>query len=93
MARPTSPDQIERDLNAAQVHGRWLGDDEIAQLDEQDRLKALASERVESIRLRLMVLTGVCILLPPSGHWPWPSRFTSYFQKASPESEWWQECF
>ena len=76
MARPTSPDQIERDLNAAQEHGRWLGEDEIAQLDEQDRLKALASERAESIRLRLMVLTGVCILLPPL--WPLALALTLY---------------
>ena len=76
MARPTSPNQIERDLNEAQLHGRWLGDDEIAQRDEQARLNALASERAESIRRRLMVLTGVCILLPPL--WPLALGLTLY---------------
>ena len=76
MSRPTSPDQLERDLNAAQLHGRWLSDDEIEQLDTQARLNALATERTESLKRKLTVLTVVCILLPPL--WPLALGLTLY---------------
>ena len=76
MEGSTSPDQIERDLNAAQMHGRWLSDDEIEERDEHARVTAQANERAESLRRRLMVLTGVCILIPPL--WPLALALTLY---------------
>ena len=76
MARSSSPGQIERDLDAAQLHGRWLSDDEIEQLDKQARLNAQATEHAESLKRRLVILTAVCILLPPL--WPLALGLTLY---------------
>jgi hypothetical protein len=49
--------QLERDLELARLHGRWLGDDEHALLDQQ-RLQ----------RRKLAALLVVCVLIPPL--WP-----------------------
>ena len=49
--------QLERDLELARLHGRWLGDDEQALLVQQ-RLQ----------RRKLAALLVVCLLIPPL--WP-----------------------
>jgi hypothetical protein len=48
---------LERDLELARQHGRWLSDDEHRTL-EQQRLH----------QRKLLILLGVCVLLPPL--WP-----------------------
>ncbi len=49
--------QLEQDLELARLHGRWLADDELAQL---------AQQRLD--RRRLVVLLIGCLLIPPL--WP-----------------------
>lgn len=48
---------LERDLELARLHGRWLSDDEHLQL-----------ERRHEQRQKLAVLLVVCVLIPPL--WP-----------------------
>ncbi|BEV36156.1 hypothetical protein [Synechococcus sp. M16CYN] len=55
-----SKKQLERDLQLARDQGRWLSEDE-----------HLEFEKREQLRTKLLVLTGVCILLPPF----WPFAF------------------
>lgn len=49
--------ELERDLELAQLHGRWLSDDEQALLERQ-RLQ----------RSKLAALLVVCVVIPPL--WP-----------------------
>lgn len=49
--------QLERDLELARLHGRWLSDDEQALLDLQRQQ-----------RRKLAALLVVCVLIPPL--WP-----------------------
>lgn len=49
--------QLERDLELARLHGRWLSDDEQALLDHQRQQ-----------RRKLTALLVVCVLIPPL--WP-----------------------
>ena len=68
--------QLERELEQARQHGRWLADDERAALD-QERQDALArANRHQQTRRKLLVLTGVCLLLPPL--WPLALGLTLY---------------
>lgn len=55
--RPRPMLDLERDLELARQHGRWLSDDEHRTL-EQQRLH----------QRKLLILLGVCVLLPPL--WP-----------------------
>ena len=60
--------QLENDFDRAKSLGRWLSDDEQAELDRE--ADALATQ-VEAKRRRdrkLIILTGVCLLIPPL--WP-----------------------
>jgi hypothetical protein len=58
MTQPLRPQlQLERDLELAQLHGRWLSDDERHLLD-QKRLQ----------RRKLAILLAVCLVIPPL--WP-----------------------
>ena len=56
---------VERDFQIAKDHGRWLSDDERIDLDN----------RIQT-RSKLLVLTGVCVLLPPL--WPFAFGLTLY---------------
>ena len=47
--------KLERDFQIAKNHGRWLSDDERIVLDNRNQT-----------RLKLYILTGVCVLLPPA---------------------------
>ena len=69
-------DAIEQDLARAQQLGRWLSDDELqaAERAEQDALALKQQE--DSRRTRLMVLTVVCVLIPPL--WPLALALTLY---------------
>lgn len=67
---------IERDLERAQQLGRWLSEDEL-QVAERAEQEALALKQQESSRrTRLVVLTVLCLLIPPL--WPLAFGLTLY---------------
>ena len=57
--------KLERDFQIAKNQGRWLSDDELIVLEKRNQ-----------IRSKLILLTGVCILLPPL--WPFAFGLTLY---------------
>ena len=57
--------KLERDFKIAKNRGRWLSDDEHIVLEKRNQ-----------IRSKLILLTGVCILLPPL--WPFAFGLTLY---------------
>ena len=76
MTPSTTPEQLEQDLRAAQLHGRWLSDDELAALQHEKEQRIQAQEHRDHLRFRLFVLTGVCLLIPPL--WPLALGLTLY---------------
>jgi hypothetical protein len=60
--------QLELELDQARRHGRWLSDEERAELAHQQRRQdeRLAQQRLH--RRKLAVLMVVCLLIPP--FWP-----------------------
>jgi len=76
MTRPTTPEQLEQDLRAAQLHGRWLSDDEVEALQVEQQQTLQCQEQRQQRRFRLMILTGVCLLMPPL--WPLALGLTLY---------------
>ena len=64
--------KLERDFQIAKEQGRWLSDDEQIVLDNRNK-----------VRSRLVILAGVCVLLPPL--WPFAFGLTIYllFPKTS----------
>ncbi len=60
--------QIEEELEQARAMGRWLSDEEREELAAQKQGERLALERDQRLRTRLVVLTGVFLLIPPM--WP-----------------------
>ena len=76
MADGSTHDSLEQDLQAAQDRGRWLSEDEQRAVEQQRDQQRLIDDQVQSRRTRLMVLTGVCILLPPL--WPLAFALTCY---------------
>ena len=65
MSHFNSNRKLERDFEIAKNQGRWLSDQE--QMDLEQRSKQ---------RTKLIVLTGVCVLLPPL--WPFALGLTLY---------------
>ena len=67
---------LERELAEARRRGRWLSDDELQalRLDQQQLDQRLA--QAQGPRWRLLVLLGVCLLLPP--FWPLALGITAY---------------
>ena len=63
-----SSQQLERELNRACEMGRWLSDDELEQIEHEQRLTRQEQEQVLQRRLKLGLLTGVCLVIPPL--WP-----------------------
>ena len=57
--------KLEREFEIAKDHGRWLSDEEWKDLEQH-----------EAIRSKLIVLTCICILLPPL--WPFALGLTIY---------------
>ena len=76
MTRSTTPQQLEFDLQAARDHGRWLSDEELLRMEQDQRNQIEAQEKQLNLRRRLIILTGVCILLPPL--WPLAFGLTLY---------------
>ena len=75
MADGSTSDRLEQDLKDALDRGRWLSDEEQRSADHQRDQQELEQQRQRSRRTRLMVLTGVCFLLPPF----WPLAFVLSF--------------
>ena len=76
MTPSTTPEQLEQELRTAQLHGRWLSDEELAALDEDKRQQIQDQAHRNQLRLRLIVLTGVSLLIPPL--WPLAIGLTLY---------------
>ena len=75
-------ERLERDLEAARYHGRWLSDEEQQALDRESRQRQLSAEQRQSRRNRLVVLAAVCVLLPPL----WPLAFGLVFYLLFPRT-------
>jgi len=67
---------LERELEEARAHGRWLSDDERAELaaEREASLQRRAAEQRQ--RRSLLLLLAVSILLPP--FWPLALGLTAY---------------
>lgn len=61
-------ERLEHDLDRAKARGRWLSDDEQADLDREAHAVASQVESQRSRDRKLVILTGVCLLIPPL--WP-----------------------
>ena len=61
-----SSQQLERELNHAREMGRWLSDDELEQLEHEQRFAR--QEQESQRRLKLGLFTVVCVVIPPL--WP-----------------------
>lgn len=58
-------DKLEQELKQAQQFGRWLSDEERLALEEEKTQALKMIEQQRHRRLRLIVLTAVCLLIPP----------------------------
>ena len=63
-----SSQQLERELNQAREMGRWLSDDELEQMENKEFLTRQEQDQSSQRRLKLVLLTGVCVVIPPL--WP-----------------------
>ena len=62
----TNPsNKLDREFEIAKDQGRWLSDEERKDLEQR-----------EAIRSKLIILTGICVLLPPL--WPFALGLTLY---------------
>ena len=61
-------ERLQVELDRAKAHGRWLSDDELAELDREADALALRAEAQQRRDRKLLILTGVCLLIPPL--WP-----------------------
>jgi len=68
MNEPSALNQRERELQSARQRGRWLSDEEQAAVDAEQQLERTDEQARRQNRHKLIILTAVCILLPPL--WP-----------------------
>ena len=68
MSNRNPAERLEDDLDRAKARGRWLSDDEQADLDREAHAVASQVESQRSRDRKLVILTGVCLLIPPL--WP-----------------------
>ena len=68
MSKGNPAERLEDELDRAKARGRWLSDDEQAALDREADAEALRVESKQQRDRKLMILTGVCLLIPPL--WP-----------------------
>ncbi len=61
----TSSKKLERELKQAQDLGRWLSDEERLELEEQELSELRMIEQQRNLKLRLILLTLICVLIPP----------------------------
>jgi hypothetical protein len=65
MEPSSTTDKLEQELKQAQQFGRWLSDEERLALEEEKTQALRMIEQQRHRRLRLIVLTAVCLLIPP----------------------------
>ena len=63
-----SQQQLERELLRAQEMGRWLSDEELEELERDQRALRLERDQTAKRRLKLGLLTVICLIIPPL--WP-----------------------
>ena len=68
MTDSPTPRDIEKDLDLARKSGRWLSDEEHEDLERFKHEQLQVQESNQRHRFKLIILTGLCILLPPL--WP-----------------------
>ncbi|WP_392347223.1 hypothetical protein [Parasynechococcus sp.] len=68
MSNGNPAERLEDELDRAKARGRWLSDDERAELDREADAVASQLEAKQQRDRKLMILTGVCLLIPPL--WP-----------------------
>ena len=68
MSKGSPSEWLEDELDSAKVRGRWLSDDEQAEHDREADAVAIQEEAKQRRDRKLMILTGVCLLIPPL--WP-----------------------
>ena len=68
MSKGNPAERLEDELDSAKARGRWLSDDEQAALDREADAEALLVEARQQRVRKLMILAGVCLLIPPL--WP-----------------------
>ena len=61
----SSTDKHEREFKQAQQYGRWLSDDERLALEEEETQALKLIDQQRHRRMRLIVFTVICVLLPP----------------------------
>jgi len=68
MSNRNPAEQLEDELDRAKTRGRWLSEDEQAELDREADAVATRVEAKQRRDRKLMILAGVCLLIPPL--WP-----------------------
>ena len=68
MKKQNAAERLEDDLDRARSLGRWLSDDEQDALDREADAEASRAEVRQHRDRKLLILTGVCLLIPPL--WP-----------------------
>ncbi|AHF63519.1 hypothetical protein Syncc8109_1149 [Synechococcus sp. WH 8109] len=68
MSKGNPAERLEDELDRAKACGRWLSDDELAALGREADAEALLVEAKKQRDRKLMILAGVCLLIPPL--WP-----------------------
>ena len=76
MAETPTEDRRERELQAAREEGRWLTDDEHEAIEQQHQQRVVQTRLDSATRHKLIILTGVCVLIPPL--WPVALGLTLY---------------
>lgn len=67
---------LERELAEARRRGRWLSDDELQGLERERQWQEQQLAHGRRQRWRLLLLLGVCLILPP--FWPLALGITAY---------------
>ncbi len=68
MSKRNPVERLEDELTRAKARGRWLSDDEQVDLDREADAVATQAEAKQRRDRKLLILTGVCLLIPPL--WP-----------------------
>ena len=76
MAETTTENRRERELQVAREEGRWLSDDEHEAIEQQHQQRIVQGRRDSATRNKLIILCGVCVLIPPL--WPVALGLTLY---------------
>ena len=68
MSKGNSAERLGDELDRAKARGRWLSDDEQAELDREADVMAFQVQAKQQRDRKLMILAAVCLLIPPL--WP-----------------------